>query len=62
MARSTEYYARDLMHYLFVFSILLGTWVPVMNFFHSDLMFTAATVFVLFIASDKLAHYVLKVK
>ena len=52
---------KDLAHYVILYSILLASWVPVMNYFQSQVVPTALVGFIIFMVSDKLLHKLLRV-
>lgn len=52
---------KDILHYMIVYGVLVFSWVPMMNFFNNEVSLTAFGGLLLFYATDKVAHYTLKV-
>jgi hypothetical protein len=46
----------EILHYIFVYAVLLGLWPEAMKWFRNDIYLTAGAVFVGFIVADKIAH------
>ncbi len=53
---------RLVLHYIAVYAVLLGTWVPMMSFFGGNVILTAIFGFFIFVGADMLAHKILKVR
>lgn len=49
----------EILHYAVVYAILAITWVPLMNFFQSNLVYTSLSSFLLFVFVDQLAHLII---
>lgn len=53
---------RLVLHYVLVYAVLLGTWVPMMGFFGGNIYLTSIFGFFIFVGADMLAHKILKVR
>jgi hypothetical protein len=62
MIRINDATIRDLSHYILVFGAIALAWVPIMSAMGGNVPYTATIVLGIFIAVDKIAHKVLKVK
>jgi len=51
--------ALDLLHYFILFLFLLLSWNPITSYFNGDLILTTLVVFPLFVAIDKIEHYLM---
>jgi hypothetical protein len=50
----------EILHYIVVYGVLLLVWLPLMNYFAQDITKTALGGFVVFILTDKTAHWIFK--
>ena len=59
--KNIDYYIRDLIHYIIVFSLLSVTWVGIM-YLTNILALVWFINLIMFIVFDKLAHMLLKLR
>jgi hypothetical protein len=61
MLMGKDWSMNDILHYIVVYGVILLAWVPVMDYWGGEVGPTAATVFVLFVVADKMAHKLFRI-